>query len=90
MTSVLTTVLTASMLTLAPVGWTLKNPQLVPLRPELWADKFPEQRGPRVIALVTAEMQERITKQNAANRLVFDNPSCYLAYGYRSDTVLSA
>jgi hypothetical protein len=51
---------------------TLKNPQLFPMRPELWPEKFPEQRGQRVTALLTPEIQARIQKQDAAGRLVFD------------------
>ena len=52
--------------------FTLKNPQLFPMRPQLWPEKFPEQRGKRVTAYLTAEIQERIKRQDAANRLVFD------------------
>jgi len=49
-----------------------KDPHLIPLRPALWPEKFPEQRGKRVTALITPEIQERINKQDAAGRLVFD------------------
>lgn len=51
---------------------TLKDPHLFPLRPGLWPEKFPEHRGARVTALVSPEIQERIRKQDAAGRLVFD------------------
>lgn len=51
---------------------TIKDPHLVPLRPALWENKFPEQRGARATALVTPEMRERIKRQDAAGRLVFD------------------
>ena len=51
---------------------TLKDPRLFPLRPELWPDKFPSFRGNKVMANITSEIQERIKKENAAGRLVFD------------------
>jgi len=51
---------------------TLKDPKLFPMRPELWPAKFPEHRGKQVMTLITPEIQERINKENAAGRLVFD------------------
>jgi hypothetical protein len=51
---------------------TLKDPHLFPMRPELWPDKFPSFRGNKVMANITPEIQERINKENAAGRLVFD------------------
>lgn len=51
--------------------FTLKDPHLIPLRPALWPEKFPEHRQ-RVTALITPEIQERVKRQDAAGRLVFD------------------
>ena len=51
---------------------TLKDPHLFPMRSELWLDKFPSFRGNKVMANITPEIQERINKENAAGRLVFD------------------
>lgn len=54
------------------VDFTQKDPHFSPLRPQLWSERFPQQRGTRVMANITPEIQTRIEKQNAAGRLVFD------------------
>lgn len=51
---------------------TLKDPHLFPLRPALWPDKFPAQRGKRAMGNITPPIAERIARQDKAGRLVFD------------------
>jgi len=52
---------------------TMDDPRRFALRPVLFPGKFPQLRPmDKLVANVTPEMQERIKRQDAAWRLVFD------------------